>query len=160
MGSKRELDPWAVRRGAEMKAARERLRKSQPEIAKLVGVTREAISQYEKGVIKDIPVATIPKLAKALGMHPHQLSRHEWKAVDEALDLRVSTVARQIAYAFDDYPLFLQNQIREAIARYEALVREHGREKVEALYGPIPAPPPRSKVVHVSTPEKRGRRVG
>lgn len=130
-------DPWAIARGAAMKEARRALGKSQAEIASLAGIKdRETISQYESGLIEDIDASLIPKLATALGMPPQQLSRTPWNNRDEGLDLRVSTVARQIAYNFDEYPLIIQNQIRETIAKYESLVKQHGKAAVDRMYEP------------------------
>lgn len=143
-------DDWAIKRGAAMRTARESLGKSQQEIAGLVGVTREAISQAETGITKDIDSKLIPKLAMALGMHPQQLSRAAWKAKDEAADLHVSTVARQIAYGFDHYPLAIQNDIRQAIARYEAAVKDWGKDVADAMFTPPGAMQPQAK-------RKRGR---
>lgn len=141
MSKRKPKDSWAIQRGAAMRAARVALGKSQAEIAELAGVKdRETISQYESGLIADIDPAVIPKLAAALGMPPQQLSRTPWDARDEAADLRVSSVARQLAYSFDRYPLAIQNQIREAIARYEIMVRQHGKEAADALFGPPPSP--------------------
>lgn len=157
MGKKRvPKDDWAIERGAAMKAARLALGQSQSRIATLAGVNdRETIAQYESGLIENIDPKTIPKLAMALGMHPQQLSRTQWKAKDEASDLRVSSVARQIAYNFDDYPLILQNHIRQTIARYEELVSLHGKEAADAMLTPsagqaIPhlPPPKRSRSSH------------
>jgi transcriptional regulator with XRE-family HTH domain len=141
MSKRKPKDSWAIQRGAAMRAARVALGKSQAEIAELAGVRdRETISQYESGLIADIDSGVIPKLATALGMPPQQLSRTPWDARDEAADLRVSSVARQIAYSFDRYPLAIQNQIREAIARYEIMVKQHGKEAADALFGPPPSP--------------------
>lgn len=141
MSKRKPKDSWAIQRGAAMRAARVSLGKSQAEIAELAGVKdRETISQYESGLIADIDPAVIPKLAAALGVPAQQLSRTPWDARDEAADLKVSSVARQIAYSFDRYPLAIQNQIREAIARYEIMVKQHGKEAADALFGPPPSP--------------------
>jgi transcriptional regulator with XRE-family HTH domain len=126
-----------------MKAARKKLRLSQGEVARLAGINdRETISQYESGQIKDIDPAVIPLLAVALGLSPQQLSRGPWKAKDDAADLHVSPVAKKLAYSFDRYPLILQNEIRETIARYETLIKTHGEDAVQALLSPETASVP------------------
>lgn len=126
-----------------MRAARKALGKSQAAIAELAGVKdRETISQYESGLIVDIDPPVIPRLAMALGMPPQRLSRTPWGAKDEAADLKVSTVARSIAYSFDRYPLAVQNQIRETIAKYEHIVKQNGKEAADALFGPAPIQEP------------------
>lgn len=136
MGRRQPKDQWAIERGAAMKAARLALGKSQAEIAELAGVKdRETISQYESGIIADIDPAVIPKLAMALGLPAQRLSRTPWSARDEAADLKISNVARQIAYSFDQYPLAIQNQIRETIAKYESMVRLHGKNAVDTILG-------------------------
>lgn len=136
MSRRKPKDEWAIERGVAMRAARVALGKSQAEIAELAGVKdRETISQYESGIIADIDPAVIPKLAMALGLPAQRLSRTPWGARDEAADLRVSNVARQIAYTFDQYPLAIQNQIRETIAKYETMVKQHGKDAVDALLG-------------------------
>jgi transcriptional regulator with XRE-family HTH domain len=126
-----------------MRAARTALGKSQAEIAELAGVKdRETISQYESGLIVDIAPDVIPRLAMALGMPPQRLSRSPWGARDEGADLKVSNVARQIAYSFDRYPLAIQNQIRDTIAKYEHMVKQHGKDAADALFGPSPTQEP------------------
>ena len=130
-------DEWAIQRGQAMKAARQALGLSQARVAEYAGIKdRETIAQYESGLIADIAPAAIPALSRALGLSPQQLSRAPWGARDDAGDLRVSPVAKQLAYRFDDYPLVLQNQIRAAIASYEALVKSHGKAQVDAMYTP------------------------
>lgn len=131
-----------------MRAARTALGKSQLEIAELAGVKdRETISQYESGLIVDIAPDVIPRLAMALGMPPQRLSRSPWGARDEGADLKVSSVARSIAYSFDKYPLAIQNQIRDTITKYELMVKQYGREAADALFGPSPVQEP-TKAVH------------
>lgn len=139
MSRRKPTDEWAIKRGAAMRAARTALGKSQAEIAELAGIKdRETISQYESGLIADIAPDVIPRLAMALGMPAQRLSRTPWGAKDEAADLKVSPVARSIAYSFDKYPLAIQNQIRETIAKYELMVKQHGKQAADALFGPAP----------------------
>lgn len=147
MKAKRRVptDEWAIKRGAAMKAARSALGKSQLQIAEIVGVTREAISQFESGLIEEIDTKLIPKLAMALGMPAQQLSRI-WKGKDESESLRVSPVARQIAMSFDAYPLMIQNEIRQAVSKYEALVKQYGKEAADTMYTPVEGRPPPTKV--------------
>lgn len=147
MSRRKPTDDWAIKRGAAMRAARTALGKSQAEIAELAGIKdRETISQYESGLIADIAPDVIPRLAMALGMPPQRLSRTPWGARDEAADLKISSVARSIAYSFDKYPLAIQNQIRETIARYEQMVKQHGKEAADALFGPPPVQEPAKTV--------------
>lgn len=152
MSRRKSPDSWAIERGAAMRSARMALKKSQAQIAELAGVKdRETISQYESGVIADIDQAVIPRLAMALGLPAQRLSRTPWGARDEASDLRISSVARQIAYSFDQYPLAIQNQIRETITRYETLVKQHGKAAADALFGPAqqkPESPPLKRQAH------------
>jgi transcriptional regulator with XRE-family HTH domain len=147
MSRRKPTDEWAIKRGAAMRTARAALGKSQAEIAELAGVKdRETISQYESGLIADIDPAVIPRLAMALGMPPQRLSRTPWGARDEGAELKVSNVARQIAYSFDRYPLAIQNQIRETIAKYELMVKQYGKEAADALFGPTPSQEPAKTV--------------
>lgn len=143
---RKQKDDWAIQRGAAMRSARQRLGKTQQEIANLIGMDdRETISQYESGTIKDIDPAYIPKLSLALGMPAQQLSRTAWSARDEAADLKISTVARQLAYNFDKLPLAVQNQIRDAVANYERLVKAHGKEAADTLLTPQIAAEPHKR---------------
>lgn len=157
MSRRKPTDEWAIKRGAAMRAARAALGKSQAEIAELAGVKdRETISQYESGLIVDIAPDVIPRLAMALGMPPQRLSRTPWGARDEGAELKVSSVARQIAYSFDRYPLAIQNQIRETIAKYEFMVKQHGQGAADALFGPSAVQEP-TKGVH--QPVRRQRQM-
>lgn len=153
MRKRREpTDAWAIERGKAMKAARVALGLTQARVAELAGIKdRESISQYESGLIKDIAPNEIPRLAIALGMPPQQLSRVPWKGKDDVEDLRVSAVARQIAYQFDAYPLALQNQIRSAIAVYDAMVKAHGKGVVDVMFTPPPVAgtPAPAKIVDI-----------
>lgn len=153
-------DPWAIERGKRMKAARTALGLPQAKVAELAGIKdRETIAQYESGLIADIDPSAIPKLAVALGMPPQQLSREPWKGDDEAEDLKVSAVARQIAYRFDGYPIALQNHIRSAIASYDALVKAHGKAAVDAMYTPPFAAPPTVTPKQVEAENKRRKKA-
>lgn len=154
------LDPWAIERGKRMKEARSALGLSQAKVAELAGIKdRETIAQYESGLIVDIDPGVIPKLAVAVGMPPQQLSRLPWKGDDEAEDLKVSAVARQIAYRFDDYPIALQNHIRSAIASYDALVKAHGKAAVDAMYTPPFAAPTAVAPKHAEPEHKRRKKA-
>lgn len=161
MRKRREpTDAWAIERGKAMKAARLALGLTQARVAELAGIKdRESISQYESGLIKDIDPNEIPRLAIALGMPPQQLSRVPWKGKDGVEDLRVSAVARQIAYQFDAYPLALQNQIRSAIAAYDAMVKAHGKGVVDAMFTPSPAPGMPVPATVVDIPQKRRKKA-
>lgn len=131
MSKKRKpTDEWAIKRGAKMKKAREDLGYSQQAVADLCEIKdRETISQYESGLIKEIDAPQVPRLSIALGLPISDLSRIITEARDEGADLRVSTVARSLAYNFDRLPLMLQTQIRQLINVYESSVTHASKER-------------------------------
>lgn len=59
--------------GERIKAEREKRGYSQVDLADAVGTYRQQIFKYETGVIKDIPKATIEKIADVLGVTPSYL---------------------------------------------------------------------------------------
>lgn len=125
MSKRGPKDPWSVERGKKMRDARERLGYSQEQVAKLIDLTdgehltRESISQYESGSIKEIDPPLVRQFSVVLGMPISEISRLVTEARDEGADLRVSTIARSIAYKFDRFPPVLQMQIRQFISVYE-----------------------------------------
>lgn len=128
MSKRGPKDPWSVERGKKMRQARERLGYSQEEVAKFIELpngynpTRESISQYESGSIKEIDPILVPQFVRVLGLNVSEISRVVTGVKDEGADLMVSSVARSIAYKFDRFPLFLQMQIRQFINIYEESV--------------------------------------
>ena len=52
--------------GYRIRCAREKLNLSQEELGKLCGTTKQTIFKYETGVIKNIPIARLKKIADAL----------------------------------------------------------------------------------------------
>lgn len=145
MNSKRRraTDPFAISRGLRMKAARVALGKSQQEIGEMVNRTREFVSQCESGIIVTLDRHLIKEFAAALGMPAQEFAQEPWEGIDGTIDLKVSTVARQLAVNFDSYPLLIQNQIRQVVANYENTRAQLGAEKAHQLYTPtvsIPKP--------------------
>lgn len=59
--------------GDRIKTLREAAELSQEELGSRVGVKRAAIQKYEKGVVENIPIKTIEKLAGVLGVPPMYL---------------------------------------------------------------------------------------
>lgn len=125
MSKRGPKDPWSVQRGKKMRDARKTLGYSQEDVAKLLELpddrrpSRESISQYESGDIKEIDPPLVPQFARILGLTLSDLSRIVTNSKDDGADLRISTLARSIAYKFDRFPEMLQMQIRQVISVYE-----------------------------------------
>ena len=60
--------------GERIRERRRAMNMTQNELAQAVGVTYQLISNYEHGVVKDIPTSKIKLLAQALRCHPLWLS--------------------------------------------------------------------------------------
>ena len=54
--------------GEKIRIARERVGLTQPELAKAVQTTKQAIYKYEKGLVTNIPLSRIEQIAAATGV--------------------------------------------------------------------------------------------
>lgn len=81
----------------KIKIARERAGLTQPELAKIVGTTKQNIYKYEKGIITNIPLTRIEKIADALGVSVGWLLGWERpeqaEAVDDLTDMQKRLIA-------------------------------------------------------------------
>ena len=66
--------------GERIKSLREAFEMSQEELGSRIGVKRAAINKYEKGIVENIPVKTIEKLALIFNVSPQHLVG--WNDVD------------------------------------------------------------------------------
>ena len=76
--------------GAKIKELRTISGMSQEELGKRVGVQRAAINKYETGVVTNIPIATIEKLAEVFNVSPTYLLG--WDNKSKQLAFEVNTL--------------------------------------------------------------------
>lgn len=140
---KRELDPRAIRRGRTILVARERLRLSQEELAKAVGVgSRESVSNWERGTVGDIERSYRLGLCKVLGLEERELLLDP-EGAEKEFDVPISAEAKSIAYRWDDLPEQLRLHLRAQIAEAERLIRE-SPELAKRVYPQLAGDSPRS----------------
>ena len=119
---KRELDPRAVRRGGAIIAARKRQGLSQEAVAQALGVTREAVSNWERGVVGEIERRYRLGLCKLLGLEERELLLDPAGAEPE-FAMPVSNEAKSIAYRWDDLPEAVRTELKSRMAQVEQMLR-------------------------------------
>lgn len=93
---------------------------SQEELGKRIGVQRAAINKYEKGTVENIPLRSIERIAKVLGVEPNHIVGWNCDAVNGlAAEVRV---IRGIQY-------FYGQDTVELVETYNSL-RQEGRERL------------------------------
>lgn len=119
---KRELDPRAVRRGSAIIVARKRLKLSQEDVAQALGVTREAVSNWERGVVGEIERRFRLGLCKLLGLEERELLLDPAGA-DPEFAMPVSNEAKSVAYRWDDLPEAVRTELKGRMAQVEQMLR-------------------------------------
>lgn len=119
---KRELDPRAVSRGSAIIDARKRQNLSQENLARSIGVTREAISNWERGVVGEIERRFRLGLCKELGLEERDLLLDPAGAESE-FEMPLSNEAKSIAYRWDDLPEAVRAELKSRMAQVEQLLR-------------------------------------
>lgn len=120
---KRELDPRAVRRGSAILKARTAINLSQGQIASALGVSREAVSNWERGAVGEIERAYRLGLCKLLGFEEFELLLDPQSA-DTEFDMPLSREAKSIAHRWDDLPESLRVYLKGRMAEAERLMRD------------------------------------
>src|SRR5690606_12186285 len=108
-------DPRAVQRGIKIRTARQDQRLSQESVAQRLGVTREAVSQWESGDVGEIERASRLGLCKLLGFEEPELLLDSDGAQPE-FDMPLTREAKSVAYRWDDLPESLRVHIKQQIA--------------------------------------------
>jgi len=121
---KRELDPRAISRGGAIIAARKRQQLSQENVAQALGVTREAISNWERGVVGEIERRYRLGLCKLLGLEERDLLLDPAGAEPE-FAMPVSNEAKSIAYRWDDLPEAVRAELKSRMAQVEQMLRNN-----------------------------------
>lgn len=121
---KRELDPRAVRRGSAIMAARERHnpRLSQEDVAQDLGVSRVAVSHWERGIVGEIERRYRLGLCKLLGLEERELLLDPAGAEPE-FAMPLSNEAKSIAYRWDDLPEAVRTELKSRMAQVEQMLR-------------------------------------
>jgi transcriptional regulator with XRE-family HTH domain len=120
---KRERDPRATQRGIKIRKARMDLRLSQESVANRLGVTREAVSQWESGDVGEIERASRLGLCKLLGFEERELILDADGAPQE-FEMPLTREAKSVAYRWDDLPESLRVHIKQQMTEAERLMRE------------------------------------
>lgn len=119
---KRELDPRALSRGGAIIDARKRQKMSQEDVAQALGVTREAVSNWERGVVGEIERRYRLGLGKLLGIEERELLLDPANAEPE-FAMPLSNEAKSIAYRWDDLPEAVRAEIKGRMAQVEQMLK-------------------------------------
>jgi transcriptional regulator with XRE-family HTH domain len=123
-GQKREPDQRAMVRGKKILDARRKLGFSQEYIATQLGVTRESMSNWERGTVGEIERRYRLGLCKLLGFDEIELLLDKTGAQAE-FDVPLSREAKSIAHRWDDLPESERVRIKLIIAEAERLIAEN-----------------------------------
>lgn len=118
MSKKNKPSEFAVARGRAIFEARKNAKMSQGALAKKLGVSREAVSQYEHGEIEIIGHEVALLLCRELGLRPDQVKRGGAGLGDDVQRIDASPEARHIAYVWDDLPALLRSYLKTQIDAY------------------------------------------
>lgn len=100
--------------GDRLRIRREQLGLTQKYVAEQVGITKQSLYKYEKGIVKNIPLTVIDDLATVLGVSPEYLTGWSDKAI---------SITKQ------DY---LTKKEQEHLQKYREL-DAYGRELVDTI---------------------------
>lgn len=116
---------FATTRGGRIRIARKAMGWSQAELGEAIGVTREAVSQYEKGSVETISPEICRLLVSRLGLEPSDVT--EDLAMFEQYEQLpgVSPQARWIARRWDSLPESLRTWIVHMVEGWEHLKTRH-----------------------------------
>lgn len=101
--------------GANIRQAREAKGLTQEELGKKCGTTKQTIFKYENGIVTNIPMGRLEKIADVLEVSPAYLMG--WKTTDEEL-LGVGDameVAMRQSFANDEYSRIKRDGSREGL---------------------------------------------
>lgn len=121
---KREPHPRALHRGRAILRARETRNLSQGDVAKALGVSREAVSNWERGAVGEIERTYRLGLCKLLGFEERELLLDQ-EGAEAEFDMPLSREAKSIAYRWDDLPESVRIYLKGRIAEAERLLREN-----------------------------------
>lgn len=83
-------EPWAVTRGARIRAAREKKNMTLRKLAQLIGVSPQAVAKWELGEVEQIKTGTFIKLCQELSVDPKHLidpsGKNYLKGIEEFSD--------------------------------------------------------------------------
>lgn len=137
----RELDPRALKRGRAIIDARKRQELSQEDLAQALGVSRVAVSHWERGTIGEIERTTRLGLCKLLGFEERELLLDP-EGAEQEFEMPLSRDAKSIAYRYDDLPDTIKAEIKAKIAEFERMQRTNP-EYVKHLFPEFDTKPPR-----------------
>lgn len=103
--------------GARIKAAREARGLTQPELGKIVGVSKSAVNQWENGVVQNLKLPNLFALAQAVGKDPRELVFGEAQEhrVAESRPARYTDISPQqlaLIRAYEHLPKNVQHHLR------------------------------------------------
>lgn len=117
--------------GERIRAARETKRMTLEELGAACGVNKQTIFKYERGIVTNIPLDKLEKIAEVLGTTPAWLMGWEESAAPVEPDLEhllESLRTRpELRMLFDLADNATAEDVRKAVAIIEALMKEAGR---------------------------------
>lgn len=81
-----------MKMGEKIRHLREQKNMSMEDLGKMLGVQRQAIMKYEKGIVENIPRKTIEKLARVLGVTPCDLMCFEDYYDEDQIAMEVKVI--------------------------------------------------------------------
>lgn len=128
---------FAVRRGRLIRRARDTRKMKQDELARLLGMKREAVSMIESGKIEKIDEARCRVLRDSLGLNPSELTEDPRMLGEDFLP-NASFEARRVGRAWDKLPAPLREYLLAQIDAYTNLAE---RQPVMAQVMQTPVDP-------------------
>ena len=101
--------------GLILKEERLRNNLSQEEVAKAIGSTKQAVYKYETGIVTNIPMDKIAKMAQLFGVTPAYIMGWEEETPEEP---KLSVGERLVLEAFRQIPEEQQKHFLEMIRAY------------------------------------------
>lgn len=81
-----------MKMGEKIRHLREQKNMSMEDLGKMLGVQRQAIMKYEKGIVENIPRKTIEKLSRVLGVTPCDLMCFEDYYDEDQIAMEVKVI--------------------------------------------------------------------
>ena len=117
--------------GERIRAARETKQMTLEELGAACGVNKQTIFKYERGIITNIPLDKLERIAEVLGTTPAWLMGWEESAapIEPELDRLLESLRTrpEMRMLFDLADNATAEDVRKAVAIIEALMREDGR---------------------------------
>lgn len=149
MKKKPEAKPFAIKRGGLIRRARGLRRMKQEELATLLKMTRENVSNLESGRIERIDEWRCRVLRDELGLNPSELTEDKNMLGDDFLP-EASFEARRVGRAWDKLPLPLRTYLLAQIDAFQAIQAKQPY-MAHAVHEPA-EPPQKSQVRRKAEP--------